>query len=165
MGSLISSSSSSGLTCFGTVWPFWCWCAVKLWYTNVINQSISLHILNLVHMSVHLFCCSLAFRYCSLIEKAWVQMTPGAPSSPNPSPQNSYTDYEWQDCVCVSPGIYGSDQGLETSDGDLDVLAECQDLLPQQQRQLGEQAARDRKNNTGEQLAIVGRYIKCIYTL
>ncbi len=20
------------ITCFGTVWPFWCWCAVKLWY-------------------------------------------------------------------------------------------------------------------------------------
>ncbi len=19
------------ITCFGTVWPFWCWCAVKLW--------------------------------------------------------------------------------------------------------------------------------------
>ncbi len=32
---MISSSSSSGLTCFGTVWPLWCWCAVKLWY----NQS------------------------------------------------------------------------------------------------------------------------------
>ncbi len=33
-----SSSSSSGLTCFGTVWPFWCWCAVKLWYNQLINE-------------------------------------------------------------------------------------------------------------------------------
>ncbi len=30
----VISSSSSGLTCFGTVWPFWCWCAVKLWYNQ-----------------------------------------------------------------------------------------------------------------------------------
>ncbi len=22
-------------TCFGTVWPFWCWCAVKLWYHSL----------------------------------------------------------------------------------------------------------------------------------
>ncbi len=27
-------SSSSGITCFGTVWPFWCWCAEKLWYNQ-----------------------------------------------------------------------------------------------------------------------------------
>ncbi len=23
---------ASIITCYGTVWPFWCWCAVKLWY-------------------------------------------------------------------------------------------------------------------------------------
>ncbi len=38
-----SSSSSSGLTCFGTVWPFWCWCAVQLWYNQSINHSVSLY--------------------------------------------------------------------------------------------------------------------------
>ncbi len=26
------------ITCFGMVWPFWCWCAVKLWH-NQSNQS------------------------------------------------------------------------------------------------------------------------------
>ncbi len=25
------------ITCFGTVWPFWCWCAVKLWYHHHHN--------------------------------------------------------------------------------------------------------------------------------
>ncbi len=29
---------SSGIACFGTVWPFWCWCAVKLWYNQSINS-------------------------------------------------------------------------------------------------------------------------------
>ena len=39
--SVISSSSSSGLTCFGTVWPFWCWCAVKHWYNNPFLPQVS----------------------------------------------------------------------------------------------------------------------------
>ncbi len=33
-------------TCFGTVWPFWCWCAIKLWYhwhVTVGNTCISMH--------------------------------------------------------------------------------------------------------------------------
>ncbi len=34
--SVISSSWSRGLACFGSVRTFWCWCAIKLWY----NQSI-----------------------------------------------------------------------------------------------------------------------------
>ena len=32
---------SSGLTCFGTVWPHWYWCAVKLWYNQLIIQSFN----------------------------------------------------------------------------------------------------------------------------
>ncbi len=31
------------ITCFGTVWPFWCWCAVKLWYHHhawIVHASI-----------------------------------------------------------------------------------------------------------------------------
>ncbi len=27
-------------TCFGTVWPFWCWCAVKLWYHSLTRGLI-----------------------------------------------------------------------------------------------------------------------------
>ncbi len=27
-------------TCFGTVWPFWCWCAVKLWYHSHLCKEI-----------------------------------------------------------------------------------------------------------------------------
>ncbi len=26
------------ITCFGTVWPFWCWCAIKLWYHHHHNR-------------------------------------------------------------------------------------------------------------------------------
>ncbi len=32
---------SSGLTCFGTVWPFWCWCAVQLWYNQNQCDSVT----------------------------------------------------------------------------------------------------------------------------
>ncbi len=25
-------------TCFGNVWPFWCWCAVKIWYHSLTSN-------------------------------------------------------------------------------------------------------------------------------
>ncbi len=28
------------ITCFGTVWPFWCGCAVKLWYNHHQSHKI-----------------------------------------------------------------------------------------------------------------------------
>ncbi len=37
------------ITFFGMVWPFWCWCAVKLWYhslTHCLSHSLFYHGLN-----------------------------------------------------------------------------------------------------------------------
>ncbi len=52
------------ITCFGTVWPFWCWCAVKLWYHHhqcLIASNIAISLLHCAEKAM--LACSFSGRH------------------------------------------------------------------------------------------------------
>ncbi len=72
-------------TCFGTVWPFWCWWAVKLWYNHHHHHHHHHHHITIPQMltsmsviltySYFLRCIYQSWRtsyICSYVDSFWV---------------------------------------------------------------------------------------------